>query len=355
MLFDIDRINENPKGKIIWRDEQINYIVKSYQEGLSLNVLSKKFQVHRNSIKKVLEENKVIIRGLKESRLSSSLNHEVFKSIDTEEKAYWLGFFAADGNIFQTRISCNLQFLDKNHLEKMKKFFGSDKELVDYEIAKNNKVFKYSCLTLYSTKIAEDLIKHGVPPKKSLILKPPLFLKEEKLKIAWIRGYFDGDGGINISNNPRRAQMYFTGTQEVLNWIKEILNIQSEIFLEHNCSKTYRLSFNGWQQVYNKANLLYQDAQVYLDRKHGLFLKLKEPSDLEIRRKIFKEEALNWTKKNKEKIIACSFENIYFPLVDLFKLGEKYNFSDRRSVSRAICGSQKTKDMLKYLKSTLQQ
>ena len=50
-------------------------------------------------------------------------NKKYFEVIDTEEKAYWLGFIAADGNVrkdfLKMRIELNIK--DKNHLEKFKK------------------------------------------------------------------------------------------------------------------------------------------------------------------------------------------------------------------------------------------
>ena len=44
------------------------------------------------------------------------------KKIDTEEKAYWLGFIAADGCIGTNRntIRVDLKIADKSHLEKLR-------------------------------------------------------------------------------------------------------------------------------------------------------------------------------------------------------------------------------------------
>lgn len=65
---------------------------------------------------------------LKTSRTCNrySVNQEFFKDIDTEEKAYWLGFLYADGCIYKGasknsyRMQINIQASDSDVLEKFK-------------------------------------------------------------------------------------------------------------------------------------------------------------------------------------------------------------------------------------------
>lgn len=54
------------------------------------------------------------------------VNEDYFKLIDTEEKAYWLGFLYADGCVTQAtkyskRLQVNLSIKDINHLEILRK------------------------------------------------------------------------------------------------------------------------------------------------------------------------------------------------------------------------------------------
>lgn len=61
---------------------------------------------------------------------------DIFKIIDTPEKAYWLGFLAADGCNYQREhnasIIININEKDINHLEKFKKFCKTDAVIKSY-------------------------------------------------------------------------------------------------------------------------------------------------------------------------------------------------------------------------------
>src|ERR1022692_4624832 len=66
-------------------------------------------------------------RSNKQNSRKYQVNHNYFHTIDSEEKAYWLGFFYADGYVsrktsptIQKLIGCSLQESDCNHIEKLK-------------------------------------------------------------------------------------------------------------------------------------------------------------------------------------------------------------------------------------------
>ena len=49
----------------------------------------------------------------------------LFSKIDTEEKAYWLGFLYADGCIYNDGIRVALSVLDEKHIKKLDIFFNN--------------------------------------------------------------------------------------------------------------------------------------------------------------------------------------------------------------------------------------
>ena len=130
-------------------------------------------------------------------------------------------------------------------------------------------------IAIGSKKLAEDLKKLGCTERKSLTLTPNKKIPEN-LVYAYIRGYWDGDGGLSYSAKNNRWHAYCTSTKEMLNFFIEKMQINTTPFLEHRCSKTYRISFNGRINVYKKMSLLYDNATIFLDRKRELYLKLKE-------------------------------------------------------------------------------
>lgn len=93
-----------------------------------------------------------------------------FKVIDTEEKAYWLGFLYADGCVGSTesKIELSLAEQDFHHIEKFRDFIGINNK-ISYRSAV--KAYRYS---FRSESCKQDLIDKGCIPKKSLILKYPI-------------------------------------------------------------------------------------------------------------------------------------------------------------------------------------
>ncbi len=88
----------------------------------------------------------------KQNRLK--FDNTVFDCIDTEEKAYWLGFIFADGYISSDSLKGKSRYLleislkasDKNHLDKFNKFMKHENaNKVTIEDAKCGKVICKRC------------------------------------------------------------------------------------------------------------------------------------------------------------------------------------------------------------------
>jgi intein/homing endonuclease len=130
----------------------------------------------------------------------------VFDVIDTEEKAYWLGFIYADGYIEteSNRFGIGISIKDYGHLVKFNsfmKYLGNNiKTKISKQKYKGELKEKEICFWRVSDKhLKESLIKQGCFEKKSLILEFPKI--PAKLVKHFIRGYFDGDGCVSYYQN----------------------------------------------------------------------------------------------------------------------------------------------------------
>lgn len=145
-------------------------------------------------------------------------NENYFEKIDTQDKAYWLGFLYADGSIDKKgySVTLGLQTRDKYIIEQ---FVGSlEHKNPKYHERKGN-INSFS-ICLCSKKLANDLMKLGCVNNKSLILNS-LPILPDSMDRHFIRGYFDGDGSVSERNG--LPLVNFMGTKKFMLNIMNIL------------------------------------------------------------------------------------------------------------------------------------
>lgn len=199
----------------------------------------------------------------------------IFKIIDTEEKAYWLGFLYADGYVdINKGIELSLKADDLEHIKKFKTFMKSNHKI---SYRKNVNAYRIS---ITSQELAQDLTNLGCHQAKSLTLKFPT--KEqvpEHLIHHFMRGYFDGDGCICISSE--QPIFIVTGTSNFLDkYEKIILNVlnKNKPNKRYNDGKAYNIRYGGNKQCKKIFDFLYENATVYLKRKYDKFNNKELPS-----------------------------------------------------------------------------
>lgn len=120
-----------------------------------------------------------------------------FELINTEKKAYWLGFIYADGCLYNNSLRIELQLKDIDLLKQ----FKQDIKAFDSEITINYN--RQSCQIILNSKTnLENLFKNGCYVNKTFKIKFPT--KEQvpdNLIHHFMRGYFDGDGCIYSRKN----------------------------------------------------------------------------------------------------------------------------------------------------------
>ena len=260
-----------------WTQDELNYMKENY-----LTKTNQEIADILNRTKKSIQM-KAIRLGLKKPE-KRHYNDTVFESIDTEEKAYWLGFIAADGTINCDKISHNyelaleLKASDDNHIRKFIKFLKTDAD-VQYRkrYSKSIDCTTYTTFVrIYSKKIIEDLIHKKVKPKKTFDIEYPQI--EDTFFIWFLRGFFDGDGSIYYYNKRNCYQGNITcANQDFLNIIKTKLynfSINSYItkYINKNNTPMYQLQIKGKKNAIRYFKLLYDNSKIHLDRKYELYL-----------------------------------------------------------------------------------
>lgn len=232
--------------------------------------LAKKYKCSRGYICKIWYDAK--LKG--KERYTYNFNKDYFKIINTEDKAYFLGFIAADGNIYnreqnQKILSLNIHKKDIEILEQFIVYMDSDFIIRHY----NNMIN----IQIVSDKLCNDLSKYNIVERKTWIYEPVLLQNE--LMPHFLRGFLDGDGSIAKNhklNIPSSYKICFCGNykcmQFISNYLKNI-NINNSFYrTSPNKYKHpfYNIEIHGATSKYCFLKYIYNNATVYLKRKHNI-------------------------------------------------------------------------------------
>lgn len=254
---------------------EIDKIVQDYKNNVSIRQLEQKYDVGRYGIAAYLEE--IGVKTLVGNHYRKYFhNFDFFENIDTEEKAYWLGFMFADGYIVdntgskvaygEDSIGITLAEEDKDHLLKFKESIQATNPLTVEKRTVGQNTWR---ILLKGQKTADDLIAHGCYKKKSHILEPPKGVPDE---FIWdfIRGFFDGDGSLTKTKTNKPDHYIYginiTTTLPMAEWLRNIYG-NGSIVHDKRTEFTYYYSLGGCLQVKDFCEKMYNNCTIYLDRK----------------------------------------------------------------------------------------
>lgn len=254
-----------------WSKYELDFLLSNYK-----NMKSKEMSVILNRSKESVSL-KINRLGLKVSNYY--FDKKFFSTIDNEEKAYWLGFFYADGYVYKNNnnrvyyASLEISNKDIKHLYKFRDSINGNIKIKQYDKSRNENVSKMCSICCHSIDMADDLIRMGCVQNKSFCITFPDI--DFNLYRHFIRGFFDGDGSIFFRKNSKYADCNITSASEsILLSIKEILSsfsINSTIYKYEG--RPYQLYIRENKSVDYFLNYIYKDSEIYLDRKFLLYLK----------------------------------------------------------------------------------
>jgi hypothetical protein len=171
------------------------FIIEQYRGGLSAGEILKSIPFRtRKTVYDVLERHGVPRRdGIADYK--KGFDEAAFAVVDTPEKAYWLGILITDGYVVEPgRVGSplvGLQMTDREAAEGFRGFLGLQNPVLRIEPRGERHQTMYRAVC-HSRRMAHDLARFGVVPRKSHVTFLPLL--SEELMPHLIRGIFDGDG-----------------------------------------------------------------------------------------------------------------------------------------------------------------
>lgn len=255
-------------------------IIDLYKNGLSLKNVAKKFNCNAETIRLLLKKQNIQLR-LKCFHRKNNFNLSFFEKINSHDKAQILGLLAADGNVSKKDGTTSISLIetDIEYLEIVKnKVEFSGNLYLKKQKGQNNQ----RTLCLNSIKMKADLLKLGIFPAKSLVLKFPTFDQvPEEFIHSFVLGYFEGDGSIWIttSHNNRYTNYHIgiCGTLDFCNELrdlaKEKLNISCQVNKHGNI---YIFEIGGNFHIIKFLDWIYKDSTFQMKRKYNKYLDLKK-------------------------------------------------------------------------------
>lgn len=249
----------------------IEDIILMYNQGLSCSKIAATFNCSESFINKKIAEQNITKRIGGSYR--RNYNQSFFNIIDTEAKAYWLGFLYADGCVQEKSTGQKLVSLAVKDKEVIDKFI---KSLEGDFVTKTYK--DVHTIHLTSTMMFNSLVNHGCIPRKSLVLKFPNL--PDSLVNHFMRGYFDGDGSVFVThprNHNKTNTVYksigigICGTQEFLSEYNKYLGLNEAKKDKRKEGNVWYLSTSGTNKARAFYEFIYKDATIYLTRKKDKF------------------------------------------------------------------------------------
>jgi hypothetical protein len=199
-----------------------------------------------------------------------------FDEINTEEKAYWLGFITADGCITAKAhaLTINLKAADAGHLEKLRLALSSDSPIRPSGSGRScGGIVRWQA---NSVPLVRALAILGITPRKSATAVP--WDGPEHLMPHYWRGMVDGDGGISFTRNrpgsPLQWSIHLTGSRACVEgfakWGADLCGSRAQPRPHNHSRDCWYWIVGGNRMVPLIVRELYGDCTISLDRKQAL-------------------------------------------------------------------------------------
>lgn len=272
------------KKETPWEDWELQFVKDNY-----MDMTRKEIAEYLNRSYDAVQI-KASRMGLK--RYPYYCDYHYFDEIDTEEKAYWLGFLSADGWISKNEktgagvVGIELQYGDIKHLKKFNKSLCGNYMITDRwrscTLSPNPSKLNHMCIIrIFSIIMYNALEALGFSNNKSYDFTIPSIRSD--LVRHYLRGFFDGDGCFCLSNKSFGVS-FITASEMLKDGIISICKLNNIDIHDYSYIDDYGVTIHRPTITKNSDKIqlldyMYQDATIYLDRKYKKYLKAKQKYD----------------------------------------------------------------------------
>lgn len=273
--------------------EKVNEIIKSfdmkdynsYLNGdMTRGALELKYQCTNHVLTLVFKELNLISR---QDYIRNRFHEDIFNEINSEQSAYLLGFYVADGTITNNKLCFQLSKSDLEHLNLIKSLISPNsktritKENVNKQGIKTNGMCSFDIRSEHICSVLED---YGLGKHKTYLSKSIKNIVPDEYMWHFIRGYFDGDGCVSSSNVKKivkgKEYKYInvgwtiishdkTLLEEIQEFIQKDLNVEITLYPDKkgnflvgtHSKKVFPLIYDN----------LYKNATIFMLRKYEKF------------------------------------------------------------------------------------
>ena len=258
--------------KLAFDEELIKEAHNYCLQGYSIAEAARKLNVNDETLAKDLKQlydYKPLADGKKR------IDDNYFENIDSNEKAYWLGFILADGYNGDKNFEFSQCDKNKDAVAKFKEAIKSQ-----HKISKKNVNGHIEWrINIRSKKLHNDLLNLGITSDKSYTALLPN-IKDQYIP-SFLRGYFDGDGSI-YSRKDALPIVSFTSAsinllKDIQKWLEK--NQINSCIYEVNVGRSKNTNWGLFINTKIAAkflNIIYKDSteNTRLDSKYDKYISI---------------------------------------------------------------------------------
>jgi hypothetical protein len=249
----------------------LHLIFEDYKSGMSLRNIGEKYRVSHEAVRKLIIKHNIKKPNKKQNIDESNYTQEYtldknfFTTIDSSNKAYFLGAIYNNGIISRNKARLTVHTDNEHILLTLKKEIKTNRPIY-YSKTRNS-----CCLDMKHNILIKSLVKHGCSFSGTTSTFPNTIPKN--LIVDFIRGYFDKYGQIYFDN--KKSLIIIQGDKFFLIILQKTIydNIKIRSSIEEK-KESYNLIIGTNYRTKVFCYWLYKNAILFFKNKYINYLKI---------------------------------------------------------------------------------